>query len=429
MNVWLVTVGEPLPTDAGTPRLLRAGIIAQLLRDRGHQVVWWSSSFDHQSKTQRCDGYQQRRLPSGAMLHLLPGRPYRSTVSLARIGNHRDNAREFALAARAQVDRPDVLLCSYPTLELCEEAIDFGREQGIPVVVDVRDLWPDIFGEVLPRFFAPLLSLALTGMYRQSVRVMRGASAIIGITDDFVQWGLKRGSRSPGPFDRSYAMAYVEKPPAPEALAHAQTKWRELGVREQDLNFVFFGTVGRQFDISTVISAARQTRDPRVRFILCGTGDRLDDYKAQASDTKNVIFPGWVDAPMIRTLMQMAQAGLAPYKLSDNFNSNIPNKIVEYLAGGLPVITTLTGIPGRMLADHGCGLSYAHGDAGALAAAVDMLCADRPRQAAMASAAAAVYRQRFDAEVVYGSLIADLQQLVDQQQSPKSAAHDVRLPA
>lgn len=409
MNVWLITVGEPLPTDSGTPRLLRAGIIAQLLRDRGHQVVWWSSSFDHQSKTQRCQGYQQVMLPSGAALHLLPGRSYKSTVSLARIGNHKDNARAFAEAARAQPTRPDVMVCSYPTLELCEEAIRFGREQGIPVVVDVRDLWPDIFREVLPGYLWPLLRLALARMYRQSERVMRSASAVIGITDDFVKWGLTRGSRRRGPFDQSYAMAYVEKPPSADVLAQAQAKWHALGIRAEHLNFVFFGTIGRQFDMSTVIDAARQTVDPRVRFILCGTGDRLHEYKAEAAGAANLIFPGWVDAPMIRILMQMAQAGLAPYKLSDNFNSNIPNKIVEYLAGGLPIITTLKGIPGRMLEEHGCGLVYDHGDARSLANAINTLCADTALQLIMANGATALYRQQFDAEEVYGRLIQDLQ--------------------
>ena len=43
MIVWLVTVGEPLPTDPGSPRLLRAGILAGLLAEKGHVVHWWSS--------------------------------------------------------------------------------------------------------------------------------------------------------------------------------------------------------------------------------------------------------------------------------------------------------------------------------------------------------------------------------------------------
>ena len=34
------------------------------------------------------------------------------------------------------------MLCS---IELCAAAISFGRSNGIPVVVDIRDLWPDSY--------------------------------------------------------------------------------------------------------------------------------------------------------------------------------------------------------------------------------------------------------------------------------------------
>ncbi len=46
MRVWLLTVGEPLPTDGGSDRVWRTGFLARALADRGHEVVWWSSAFD-----------------------------------------------------------------------------------------------------------------------------------------------------------------------------------------------------------------------------------------------------------------------------------------------------------------------------------------------------------------------------------------------
>jgi hypothetical protein len=55
MRVWLITVGEPLPLDGPGERMLRTGILAAFLAARGHEVVWWSSSFDHVRKRQRSD--------------------------------------------------------------------------------------------------------------------------------------------------------------------------------------------------------------------------------------------------------------------------------------------------------------------------------------------------------------------------------------
>lgn len=425
MNVWLVTAGEPLPTDAGTPRLLRAGILANLLQASGHEVEWWTSSFDHQAKKQRCEGYRRIEYRPGYVMHMLPGRSYASTVSLARIGNHRDNARAFAETARRQSRTPDIIVCSYPTLELCEAAIDFGRRTSTPVVVDVRDLWPDIFREVLPAWIWPAARLLLAPMYRQSRRVMAGAAAVTGITEDFVRWGVERGRRQDTSLDRAFAMAYVEQPPTAQVLAQAHAAWRQLGVDDQHLNFAFFGTIGRQFDLSTVVRAARMTSDPRIRFVLCGTGDRLEQYRAEATGLDNVVFPGWIDAPMIRALMSMSQAGLAPYNLSDNFNSNIPNKIVEYLAGGLPIITTLTGIPRQLIDEFRCGAGYEHGNPGTLAAAITALAADPQGQRAMGERALELYRLRFNASRVYGEMINHFARVVERH-TPSAATRNAR---
>lgn len=423
MVVWLVTVGEPLPIDAGTPRLLRAGILADLLAEKGHVVHWWSSSFDHQLKKQRSQGYERVMYRSNATLHLLPGRSYAKNVSLARVRNHRDNAAAFTLHAAQCDERPDVILCSYPTAELCEAAIAYGAARSIPVVVDVRDLWPDIFEELLPQLLRPLARPLLLPMRRLSRRVFERATAITGVTAEFVAWGVQRGQRPPSEEDCAFAMAYVERPPAPAALALARARWREMGVAETDLNFVFFGTIGRQFDLSTVIAAAREISDRRVRFVICGIGDRLDTYRAQAAGCDKIIFPGWIDSAMIRSLMSMSVAGLAPYHLSDNFNSNIPNKIIEYLAGSLPIVTTLSGVPEAMLLAHDCGLGYGHKNVSELRDAVNLLVTDPARQRNMAANAFALYQERFAASRVYGDMINYLARIAIQRSGTPASAH------
>ena len=50
MRAWLLTVGEPLPCDGPNERLHRTGLLAEALHSRGHEVLWWSSTFDHARK-------------------------------------------------------------------------------------------------------------------------------------------------------------------------------------------------------------------------------------------------------------------------------------------------------------------------------------------------------------------------------------------
>ena len=44
--------GEPIPTSQNKDRLMRMGMLAEELNKRGHNVIWFSSTFDHLKKQQ-----------------------------------------------------------------------------------------------------------------------------------------------------------------------------------------------------------------------------------------------------------------------------------------------------------------------------------------------------------------------------------------
>ena len=71
----------------------------------------------------------------------------------------------------------------------------------------------------------------------------------------------------------------------------------------------------------------------------------------------NVVRPGWIDSDRMSWLLRRTTVGLAPYRSQPDFEANYPNKIVEYLARGLPVVTTLhRGVTADLLTTHGCGI-------------------------------------------------------------------------
>ena len=56
MLVWLVQRAEPTPIDNnGKQRLMRTGIFAKVLAAENHEVVWWTSSYDHHNHCHRFD--------------------------------------------------------------------------------------------------------------------------------------------------------------------------------------------------------------------------------------------------------------------------------------------------------------------------------------------------------------------------------------
>ena len=418
MRVWIVTVGEPLPTDSGSPRLLRTGLLANLFRYHGHDVVWWTSNFDHQAKRMRATFESTDSSCLGYEIRLLRGCGYVQNISFRRILDHLLLAAAFKRQAPYEMV-PDIILSSYPTIELCNAVLDFARVKNIPVVVDIRDLWPDIFINVAPNWAKVLMRTFLYPMMRASRRVCSRATAITGITEAFVDWGLARAGRSRHDWDRSYPLAYFSKNFDSAELANARLQWDSLGLGSGQPIVCFFGTLGNQFDIPCLIAAARMLINTPLKIVVCGVGDRLHEYRNMALDLPLLYFPGWVDGPAINVLMERSIAGLAPYYNEMSFTMSIPNKIIEYLSGGLPVVTTLNGEVEKLLNVNKCGIFVPEGDPFSLSNALRSLLTDPLMRKKMACNAINLYKRQFVAEEVYGRFIQHLELIASQ--NPKAS--------
>lgn len=291
--------------------------------------------------------------------------------------------------------RPDVIIVSMPTLELASRAVGYGRKHNIPVLVDLRDLWPDIFVDALPKFVRPLGTTILYPYFRSIRRICRDATGLVGITPDFLSWGLKYAGRTQGPYDRVFYHAYGE-PDIPDAdREQADLYWETLGVSREHFIICFFGALTGSMDFTPVLRAAREmlASAPDVRFVLCGTGPAADQLREHSRELPNVIWPGWIDQVKIWSLMRRSRAGLSPYITRRDFEMSIPNKAVEYLAGGLPVLWSLGGCFRELIERERCGYSYHDGGSDSLIAQISRLRSETRLQSEMSHNAREVFRR------------------------------------
>lgn len=415
MKVWLITIGEPLPTDSADERLLRTGILAEMLVKSGHEVVWWTSAFDHVRKRHRTVGNAVVQLADRYRLVMLHSRGYRNNISVARLLDHRDHAREFCALASGE-PLPDVILCSMPSIELSFAAVQFAVSNNIPIALDIRDLWPDIFVDHAPSWAREMVRLLLQPLFRDLRWACSRATAITGITAPIVAWGLGYATRAQTNLDRDFPFGYVERKPTDEEIVRAGNFWKERGIGEDPDEFIvcFFGTIGRQFDLDTVIKAARRLDDGTrpFRFVLCGTGDCLAQYLNVADGLSNVVFPGWVGSNEIWVLMRLAKLGLAPYHNTKDFCSSLPNKTIEYLSAGLPLVSCLTGVLQDLLQTNNCGVTYTEGDAASLVTVLEDSFDNQYDLIDKSHNALALYQEKYTADQVYTSMMAYLETLV-----------------
>jgi glycosyltransferase involved in cell wall biosynthesis len=166
-----------------------------------------------------------------------------------------------------------------------------------------------------------------------------------------------------------------------------------------------------QLDLAHVIEAARllEVRGVRARFVLCGEGQRLEEYRQAARGIPSVVLPGWVNHAAIYSLMRRASVGLDPLPERMNFLTNINNKAIEYLSAGLPVVASPErGVLYDLLKRTGSGVSYAPHDAGSLAACIEKFAGNPQVLAPMRANALALFDREFRAEVVYPAMEAHL---------------------
>ena len=411
MRAWVIQTGEPLPIDGEAPRLLRTGLLAQQLADRGHEVTWWCSTFNHWTKAHRYAIDTTVDVSPGYRLRLLHSPGYRRNVSLARIVDHRILATRFRDAMKREA-RPDVILSSFPTVEMSEAAAVYGNSNNVPVIIDVRDLWPDAFLNLVPAPVRALGKLLLFGMYRQTRDALARSDAIVGVSESYLRWALNKAHRERGQNDAVFPLSYERSSPSAHELRQADRKLRNSGVDPERVVCWFIGTFGRTYDLRTVIDVARtlhEKQDYRAQFVLSGDGGRLDHYRELATGLPNVVFTGWVNSTEIEWLMSIADIGLAAYVR--DAPQSLPNKLFEYLSAGLPILSSLGREADELLDSNGCGFTYEPDNPASLFDHLLRLL-DNPRLLkAMSSAARQTFDTKYSGTRVYEPFIELIEQL------------------
>lgn len=418
MKVWLVTIGEPVPIGSGAQdRLLRIGAFAAFLSNHGHEVTWWTSTFDHFRKRHYFNSDTSILIKENLRIQLIHGCGYERNVSLRRIRDHYKVAKIFAKLILLEEGKPDIILTSFPTESLCLESVRYGRRFQIPVVLDMRDMWPDILVDTFPKGIKGIARIFLAPFFRQAVQACKGATAITGITEEFVDWGLKKADRAKSRMDKSFPLGYKPSAPSDADLKQAEAYWDGQGVhcRETRFHVCFFGTLGRQLDVDAIINAAQSIwqKNIPVFFVLCGSGERLVEYQKKAEMTPNVLLPGRVDAAQIYVLMRRSYVGLDPLPDRYDFLATINNKAVEYFSAGLPVVSSPNkGVLADFLKEYQCGLTYPTGESKDLAGHLISLYHDRALLDNMSCKAGIVFDKFFTSEKVHRNMMNYLTDII-----------------
>lgn len=403
MRIWVVKSGENIPFENSNIRLLRAGILAKMLSENGHEVVWWTSSVNHLSKTFYPQSSQENySLPWGTKIVFLKSILYKRNISLKRFINHWGVARQFSKLAPVH-PRPDIVFCCFPTLELSYEVVKFCKKHHIPVIIDIRDLYPDVFINFFPDFLKPIAKVIFYPMSWMTKKVMEGATSLTAISKTYLEWGQSHANRKRDGLDEIFPLAYPENEKEIIPDADFIQKFSKLANKKIVL---YIGSFISSIDLETIIRTARLLEGKNreeFHFVLAGDGEDRKKLEEMAKGLNNITFTGWINSHQIAWLSKQAWVGLGAYK--KNALMSLPNKIFEYMSFGLPILCCLQGETKKVIEENNCGFYYDAGNPHSLLSCLESLYSLPEKRAAMKRASLDTYKTKYCASVIYNNMI------------------------
>lgn len=220
-----------------------------------------------------------------------------------------------------------------------------------PFVLEVRDMWPEILAEMgtlgrkSPIFVG--LSALERFLYERASRIVVLAQ---GTEDQLVQRGIPKEK-----------IAYVPNGPDPEDFTPSLSR-SELRERFGFNRFtaVYAGAHGPANGLDFALDAAGELAGSEIDIVLVGGGiekGRLME-RAESEALDHVRFLEPVPKSSVPDLLAAADIGLHVLADVPLFHTSVsPNKVFDYMAAGLPVITNVPGVVSTLVETTGAGIA------------------------------------------------------------------------
>lgn len=166
--------------------------------------------------------------------------------------------------------------------------------------------------------------------------------------------------------------------------------------RPGDTRVVYLGRISRSRGADELLALASRLPEP-VRLELIGQAEsNVEDELRRAHDRGELAWLGRVPNDEALARIDGALAGLSLLRDEPNFRGSRPTKIVEYMARGVPVITTPSPVAAEIVREHGCGVVVPFEDVGAVVEAVERLRTRPSDRAEMGARGYAAALEKFD---------------------------------
>jgi colanic acid biosynthesis glycosyl transferase WcaI len=271
-----------------------------------------------------------------------------------------------ALAGLLLARQPyDLIYASSPPLFVGGAALLLSCLRRIPLVFEVRDLWPEsavTLGEIRNRRMIALATRLEIACYRRARRIIVVTE---GIRDRLLErgWGIDKINLVQ---NGANTQLFQFDPQA------RQQKRAELGL-EGKFVAVYAGIHGLAQGLESVVRTAQLLQDqPDIHIILIGDGPKKQDIHqlVDSLGLGNIRLLPEQPRASIPAYLSASDAALVPLKKLDLFKGALPSKMFDAWACERPILLSVDGEARRILEQAGGGLFIPPEDPQALAQAL-----------------------------------------------------------
>lgn len=363
LNIWVLKDGETLPVIKDAKKM-RTWRLSEALADRGHNVTWWSSNFYHTKKEKVFEGDKIVELRNNLTVKLLDCGSYKKNISLQRIRHHSILGKKFATLAKSE-NKPDIIISSLPTIEFPVEAVKYGKKNNVPVIIDVRDMWPDIILDYFPIFLRPFLRVPIIFCNIKIKSCLKNAQGIVSMTEDILNFALDKAKLKRDDKKDIFYLGYDE------SCVHDVETIKELQKLPRNKTiFSYLGSFNNSNDLDLIVEAAKiLEKDEKINahFVFAGDGDLWISIREKVKNIKNITLLGWINKKQSAYLMKLTDVCIIPSKVPA-----IPNKFFEALFFSNPILFCMEGESKAILETHHAGIFYKKGDVQSLIASINI---------------------------------------------------------
>lgn len=224
--------------------------------------------------------------------------------------------------------RPDVVVSfSVPTSGW--QALDVSRKAGIPYVFRALD----VSHKIRKNLFSPLIKLAEKFVYKNATYVSANNPAM---ADYCISMGARREGVSVDlpPLDLSHFK---------NASSFRSEYRKKLGFSEIDQVITYMGSFFYFSGLPEVLGEFAKNKRENLKLLLIGGGEQEQELRNLARKlgvSERVKFTGFVGFAELPKYLGAADVAINSMHRTLVSNAAFPNKVLQYMASGLPVVST-----------------------------------------------------------------------------------------